>query len=136
MTTVGMINWKSDRELSFDYHDLVWGFQIVAKTEPQLIHQLIEESLTMQILAKRSERHSMKGNILMKEIKLSISDKALVTLRDLVFGSMLGDNYGGCHKRGERSSMQSMTVKTPLKSNQRGKKMREPKRVKNSNETI
>ena len=29
---------------SFDYHDLVWGFQIIAKTEPQLIHQLVEES--------------------------------------------------------------------------------------------
>ena len=34
----------------------------------------------------------------MKEIKLSISDKALGTLRDLVFGSMLGDNYGGCQQ--------------------------------------
>ena len=34
----------------------------------------------------------------MKEIKLSISDKALVTLKDLVFGSMLGDNYGGCQQ--------------------------------------
>ena len=39
-----------------------------------------------------------KANILMKEIKLSISDKALGTLRDLVFGSMLGDNYGGCQQ--------------------------------------
>ena len=29
---------------SFEYHDLVWGFQIIAKTEPQLIHQLIDES--------------------------------------------------------------------------------------------
>ena len=34
----------------------------------------------------------------MKEIKLSISDKALGTLRDLVFGSMLADNYGGCQQ--------------------------------------
>ena len=34
----------------------------------------------------------------MKEIKLSISDKALGTLKDLVFGSMLGDNYGGCQQ--------------------------------------
>ena len=41
LTTVGMI---LKVENSFDYHDLVWGFQIIAKTEPQLIHQLIDES--------------------------------------------------------------------------------------------
>lgn len=30
------------------------------------------------------------------EIKLSISDKALATLKKLVFSSMLGENYGDC----------------------------------------
>ena len=54
---------------------------------------------TMQILATGScSTFFRKANILMKEIKLSISDKALGTLRDLVFGSMLGDNYGGCQQ--------------------------------------
>ena len=34
----------------------------------------------------------------MHEIKLSISEKALSTLKKLVFSSMLGDNYGDCQQ--------------------------------------
>ena len=37
-------------------------------------------------------------NMKVHEIKLLISDKAVGTLKDLVFGSMLGDNYGGCQQ--------------------------------------
>ena len=34
----------------------------------------------------------------MKQIQLSISDKALGVLRDLVFVSQLADNDGGCQQ--------------------------------------
>ena len=34
----------------------------------------------------------------MNEIKLSISDKALGTLKKLVFTSILGNNYGDCQQ--------------------------------------
>jgi len=36
--------------------------------------------------------------IRMKTIKLELSDGAFSTIKDLVFVSQLGDNYGGCQQ--------------------------------------
>ena len=43
LTDPDMIKIRKERTI-FDHVDIEWGLQIVARKEPQLIHQLIDES--------------------------------------------------------------------------------------------